>query len=277
MPTRRGAEVATSDRTIACCGRGSDASIELALAIVRLLFGLPGQRLRQPLRQGSPHALSPLLRRPARLQEHLEEEPEVRSVHGDGAVHCHGLDLAGSGAEVRPHSKAINNQAPHHLGNLDDCYDRRDRFHNLRQALEGHHEEVHVHDRMHEIVRAREPHPRCVLCGQGKPAEEHNRSVMVPLQKPHRPALQDEEHCVTKFRNLRQAEQCEGQCRGAFRAILQEVVRVRADGEVETLRSQAHVQRRCHMPDAPKAEQGQCQVPDRKTPVHDGREGMLRD
>eukprot|EP00429_Kryptoperidinium_foliaceum_P077204 CAMPEP_0176210884 /NCGR_PEP_ID=MMETSP0121_2-20121125/14370_1 /TAXON_ID=160619 /ORGANISM="Kryptoperidinium foliaceum, Strain CCMP 1326" /LENGTH=169 /DNA_ID=CAMNT_0017549923 /DNA_START=322 /DNA_END=830 /DNA_ORIENTATION=- len=98
------------------------------------------------------------------------------------AIDGHLLYLARTRSEVRPHRDAVHDQTPDHLDDLDDGDHGRDRFHDLRHALERHEEEVHVHHGMHEIVRRGKPHSWSVLGRQGKPTEEHHRCVMVPLE-----------------------------------------------------------------------------------------------
>eukprot|EP00405_Crypthecodinium_cohnii_P060513 CAMPEP_0195017260 /NCGR_PEP_ID=MMETSP0326_2-20130528/26738_1 /TAXON_ID=2866 ORGANISM="Crypthecodinium cohnii, Strain Seligo" /NCGR_SAMPLE_ID=MMETSP0326_2 /ASSEMBLY_ACC=CAM_ASM_000348 /LENGTH=123 /DNA_ID=CAMNT_0040033613 /DNA_START=130 /DNA_END=499 /DNA_ORIENTATION=+ len=54
------------------------------------------------------------------LQEELAEEIEVGSVHHDGGVDRHGLDLTVACGEEGADGDGVHDESPDHLGDLDD-------------------------------------------------------------------------------------------------------------------------------------------------------------
>lgn len=256
------------------------ASIELLPLCGRrpsVLVGLIQQRRRQLSRKSADDAAAALLRHLARLQEHLQEEPEVGRINGDGDVHRHRLNLASAGREEGPHCDAVHNQAPDHLRDLYYRDEWRDWLDDLRKAFESHEEEVHVHDGVDEVVRERKPQARRVLRRERKPAEQQDARMVVPLQQPNMLALENQEHSVAQLGDLRQAEEREGLHAWAAPHVLHEGWRICANCKVEPLCVGGCEKRARHVPDTPTTEQREPQVPDREAIVNDFGESVLRD
>merc|ERR1719476_427451 len=139
-------------------------SVHLLRALTRLvvLVVLHHRRSGDGTRDAPHHTLglARLALRLLRIEIKLREEPGVGGEHHDTGVDRHSLDLARAPSEVRAHGDGVHDETPKHLGDLDDGDEGRDHLQHFLHRLEGHQTEVHVHDRVHEVVRHREPDTR---------------------------------------------------------------------------------------------------------------------
>mmetsp|Transcript_1729 Transcript_1729/g.3825 ORF Transcript_1729/g.3825 Transcript_1729/m.3825 type:complete len:283 (-) Transcript_1729:128-976(-) len=232
-----------------------------------------GQFARDFARQGPLAAL----RAAVGFEEELREEVEVGGVHCDRRINGDALNLAIASCKVGADSDAVDDQTPNHLHDLNDSDHRSDRLHQFCRCGEGHQEEIHVHDRMDEVVGARKPQTWGVLSRESQPTEKHHCGVVVPLQEPDLFVFENEEDSVAQLWDLGKAEETECQNHRSAAGLVNKLGGWSADRVLQPIFEGCSEEAAREVVATPSTENGQTKVPSGEAIVHDFAIGMLSD